>query len=112
MTEKKNKEKIAIIPEEINEQIKALPKEDRDKIFQAIDDIAAGKIEGEPYEPVPMKVKLKCGSCESANINWVMEKNSREVYYNCNKCGEHGWMYEKEYKQALKKHPNLVIKND
>ena len=64
---------------------------------------------GQPIKPVNLKLKLLCGNCGSRNIYWWMDKNSREVYYNCENCGESAWMTEKEYKSLLKKYPKLIF---
>ena len=106
---KKKKEYIGVIPKEIQDKIDNLPKEDKDKINKAIDDICSGTIEGEPFKPEHMETKLKCGSCGTDNIRWMMDKHSKEVYYHCNECGESGWMYDWEYEKALEKHPDMVI---
>jgi len=110
--EKKKKEYIGIIPEEIQDKINTLPKEERDELNQAITDICNGKVEGDPFKPEQMTTKLKCGHCGTKDMRWMKDKFSKEVYYHCNDCGESGWMYDWEYDEAIEKNPDMVIVDD
>lgn len=110
MTE--DKEKIVVTPEHIQDKLNNLPKDDKEKIENALDKLAKGEIEGEPFKPVELKKKLRCMNCNSKNIYWFQDENSKEVHYFCEKCGESAWMYDWEYEQALERYPEMIIEND
>lgn len=105
---KKDKDYMVVIPEDINEKIKDSPiAEEMEEVIQKL---MKGEMVGEKMDLVECKQKLLCGECGSQNVSWTMDKISKEVYFKCFGCGESSWMYEKEYKQAVKENPDCIIK--
>lgn len=103
----KNKYKV-VIPEHIKNKLKTLPKKDKKIIKTAIDDVASGKIRGDIMAPKKIP-RLRCNNCDSGNIMWFIDDNSKEVYYSCSDCHNSGWMYEHEYNRAVKKYKDKIL---
>ena len=45
----------------------------------------------------------------SKNVEWLLDKNSKEVTFHCLKCSGGFWMTFDEYKQAINKNPDCII---
>lgn len=109
---KKKKGFTVVIPDYIRKQIEAAPDEVKVEIEKLTKGFVDGTIDpakaGTRVHPKPLKRKLKCRECLSKDISWF--RDGDEVYYRCASCGEHAWMYYKEYLHACRKHPEMVFK--
>ena len=109
-TRKTEKEFMVIIPKHIAEQIERLPEKDKKAIEKGLKQLQKDPFKNaKPFVPAKLKYGLLCGKCGSKDISWIIEVTDKEVHYSCNGCGLHAWMTEKEYKSALKKHPELIF---
>ncbi len=88
-----------------------------DNIVEEIEKVAkgfkTGKLDptklGQPVDWVELEVKLKCPRCKSGNVEWLLDRNSKEITFHCLKCSESFWMTKKEYENAIKKHPDCIV---
>ena len=64
---------------------------------------------GKPVNWVKLDKKLICPGCKSQNVEWLLDKNSKEVYFHCLKCNESFWMTLKEYDKNIKKNPDKIV---
>lgn len=103
---RKKKERIVVIPKSVLDKVPEECKEEFDKV---IEKLQKGENVGRKMNLIPLKKKLLCGKCGSHYISWTLDKNNKEVYYRCDTCGEHAWMYLSEYKKALKKYSHLIF---
>ena len=75
--------------------------------------LKTGKIDptkiGQPVDWKELKVKLKCPKCQSKEVEWLLDKNSKEVTFHCLACSNSFWMTKKEYEKAIKKNPDCII---
>ena len=102
----KKKENIVIIPKKVMDEI---PEDAKEEFEEAITKLQKGDFsDSHEIDMQDVTIKLRCGSCNSDTINWFIDKNADEVYYNC-KCGTKGWMTQKEYDKAVKENPEMII---
>jgi hypothetical protein len=109
----KKKLKI-IIPLNTQNDINKLPKQDRVAIISALKIISNMTMEAllsksTKFQPVDAPIKLLCGQCGSKQIDWIVDKGSNEILYECFDCGERGWMTMYEYKKACKRFQESVF---
>ena len=99
--------------EEALKKVENMPDEVHEKFEKIIKGIKTGKLNskliGNPVDWVELKIKLKCPSCKSDNVEWLLDKNSDEVDFHCLDCDEYFWMTYKEYKIAVKRNPDKII---
>jgi len=95
------KKKVVMFEEGLRKQAKELGIEKEFDII--VEQLQKGELLGDEMDLADFKTRIPCVKCDSMNIKWVLDKNSGEVYFNCNECGDHGWMYESEYNDILKK---------
>jgi hypothetical protein len=91
-----------------------LPDEVYDKLSEVIKGFKEGKLDptkiGQSVSFVELYEKLKCPECNSEEVEWLLDKNSEEVTFHCLKCSESFWMTHSEYKNAIKRNPDKLIK--
>lgn len=110
---KKNKEWKIEFSDETLKKADDLPDEVYDELSKIIKGFKEGKLDptkiGQPVDFVDLDKKLKCLECDSNDVEWILDKNSKEVTFHCLKCGESFWMTHSEYKDAVKRNPDRVI---
>lgn len=74
-----------------------------------VDKLQSGELVGDIMDIVNCDVELKCGSCGSEEINWILDQASDEVIFNCKVCKNRGWMKKEEYDEAVKNNPDCII---
>ena len=65
---------------------------------------------GKPINWIELKEKLICPECDSDEVEWLLDKNSNEVTFHCLECRESFWMTYDEYKNAVKKNSDKIIR--
>ena len=61
-------------------------------IKKVVKSIEKGKPIGKLMNLVKCDIKLLCGRCGSKNVDWTLDKNSKEVYFACYDCHESCWI--------------------
>ena len=64
---------------------------------------------GKPIDWSQVKIKLICPECKTKKVEWLLDKNSKEVDFHCVNCSESFWMTYEEYKSAIKRNPDKII---
>jgi hypothetical protein len=99
--------------EKFMKQSKDLPEEVYEELTKVILGFKSGEIDptkiGKPVDYIDLDIKLRCPSCGSYNVNWLLDKNSNEVDFHCLECDESFWMTYGEYKNAIKKNSDCII---
>ena len=95
------------------EKFKDLPDDTAEEFEKLIRGFKTGKLNptkiGKPVNWVKLDKKLICPECKSQDVEWLLDKNSNEVYFHCLKCNESFWMTLKEYDKTIKKNPDKII---
>jgi len=111
---KENKKWDVEFSKEVTEKLGDLPDETYEELVKIVKGFKEGKLDptkiGQPMDLVDLNTKLKCPECNSEDVEWMLDKNSNEVDFHCLECGESFWMTHKEYKGAIKRNPNKIIK--
>jgi hypothetical protein len=114
MKKKNNKKWKVEFSDEVLNKYKDLPDEVSEEFEKLILGLKKGEIDptkiGQPVNWVELDIRLKCPECKSKDVEWLFDKNSNEVTFNCLKCSESFWMTKEEYENAVKKNPNGIIK--
>ena len=101
--------------EEFVRKIDDMPDDVYEEFAKIVKGFKTGKLDpkkiGQPINWAELDVKLKCPECESNKVEWLLDKNSNEVTFHCLKCSENFWMTYKEYKEAVGRNPDKVIKS-
>jgi len=109
---KKKKWKV-MVSENVLKKFKDIPDNVADEFEKLILGFKTGKIDptkiGSPVDWVKLDIKLICPKCNSKEVEWLLDKNSNEVTFNCLKCDESFWMTFNEYKRAIKRNPQNII---
>jgi ribosomal protein L33 len=113
MNQKEKKKYKVKFSEEVLDKYNDLP----DKVVEEFEKIIKGFKEGTidptklgtPIDWIELKIKLKCPKCKSNEVEWLLDKNSNEVTFNCLRCSEHFWMTKKEYEIAVKRNPDCIV---
>lgn len=101
-------ERIIVVPEETVKKIKEAGIEK--EFNEILDRLEKGEILGSAMEIEDCEIYLKCAQCGSKNIKWMLDKAHNEVIFNCKDCNNSGWMYKEDYEDAIKRHPDCIIK--
>jgi len=113
MKKKINKKWKVEFSDEVLRKFKDLPDEVSEEFEKLILGFKKGKIDptkiGQPVHWIELDIKLKCPKCKSKDVEWLLDKNSNEVTFNCLKCNEDFWMTKEEYENAVKKNPDCII---
>ena len=64
---------------------------------------------GKPVDYQELEVKLKCPECNSGNVEWLLDKNSDEVDFNCLDCKKSFWMTYGEYREAVRRNEDKIV---
>ena len=110
--EEKKKWKVTF-SDEVLEKFKEIPDNVAEEFEKIIKGFKTGELDptkiGQPINRIELKVKLRCPECKSKNVEWLLDKNSKEVTFHCLKCSGGFWMTFDEYKQAINKNPDCII---
>lgn len=111
---RKNRKWKVKFSEEATRKLDALPDNVYNELIRLVKGLKEGKIDpikmGRPVDWVELDLKLICPECNSNNVEWLLDKNSNEVTFHCFKCDESFWMTYKEYKVAIRKNPDKLIR--
>ena len=111
---RKNKKWKVVFSNEILSKIDKLPDKTYYQLTKLIKEFKTGGLDprkiGKPVDWVELVIKLLCPKCKSKEVEWLLDKNSNEVDFHCLNCGESFWMTHKEYKSAIKRNPDSIIK--
>ncbi len=112
MNKTKKKWKVTFSKEALR-KFDDLPDNVAEELEKVIRGFKTGKLDprklGNPVDWLELKVKLKCPECKSIKVEWLLDKNSNEITFNCLVCGESFWMTLDEYKDAVKKNQDCII---
>ena len=112
MKEKNKKWKIKF-SEEALAKIDELPDKAYKELTCLIKGFKTGRLDpkkiGKPVDWIKLKIKLICPKCKSKKVEWLLDKNSKEVTFHCLNCNESFWMTKKEYENAIKKNTDCII---
>ena len=110
--EEKKKWKVTF-SDEVLEKFKEIPDNVAEEFEKIIKGFKEGRLDpkkvGQPVDWVELKVKLKCPACKSGDVKWLLDKNSNEVDFHCQKCGESFWMTYEGYTKTVKRNPDKVV---
>lgn len=110
---KNKKWKVKFSDEALN-KLDDLPDNAYEELTKIIQGLKNGKIDptklGKKVNWVELDKKLICPKCKSEEVQWLLDKNSDEVDFHCLKCSESFWMTNKEYKMAVKRNPDKIVK--
>ncbi|ATZ60796.2 MAG: hypothetical protein BME93_01220 [Methanosarcinales archaeon Met12] len=109
MAKKKYK---AILTDDFVSRLNKLPKEDQVKIYGAIEKLCEDPFGvGTRIIPKDLELGLMCSKCDSRNTLTYLDVGCEpyEVHFHCKNCDEYCWMYEEEYKEFIKEHPERTF---
>jgi hypothetical protein len=110
----KNRKWDIKLSEEATKKVDSLPEEVYEELVKVIKGFKTGKLNpekmGQPVDWIKLNKKLICPECDSREVEWLLDKNSDEVTFHCLKCSESFWMTHEEYKNAIKRNPNKIIR--
>lgn len=99
--------------DEVLKKFEDIPDDVSEEFEKLIKGFKTGELDptkiGEPVDWIELKIKLRCPSCDSKDVEWLLDKNSNEVTFHCLKCSEGFWMTKQEYEKAIKKNPDCII---
>ena len=108
-----NKKWKVVFSEEFLDKYKDIPDNVAEEFEKLIKGFKTGELDptkiGSPMNLVDLDVKLKCPNCESKNVEWLLDKNSKEVTFHCLECSDCFWMTFDEYKKAIEKNPDCIV---
>jgi ribosomal protein L33 len=98
---------------EASKKLDDLPDDAYEELTKIVTGFKTGKLNpekvGQPIDWVELDTKLECPECKSNNVEWLLDKNSKEVTFHCIHCSESFWMTQIEYKNAVKRNPDKII---
>lgn len=111
---KENKKWKVEFSKDVTEKLGDLPDDAYDELVKLVKGFKEGKLDptkiGQSMDLADLDTKLKCPECDSEDVEWLLDKNSNEVTFHCLKCGESFWMMHDEYKNAIERNPDQIIK--
>lgn len=115
MKEEKNKKWKVVFSEEVLRKFKDIPDNVAEEFEKIIKGFKTGKLDptkiGQPVDWIELNVKLKCPICKNEDVEWLLDRNTKEVDFHCLKCNESFWMTIDEYRNAIDKNPDCIIHN-
>ena len=98
---------------EVLRDFKNLPDDVSEEFEKIIVGFKTGEIDplelGKQIDYHNLDIKLKCPDCNSNNVEWLLDKNSDEVDFNCFKCSKSFWMTYEEYKESIRKNQDKIV---
>jgi len=100
--------------DEVIKELDNLPDEVYDKLTEIVKGVKEGRLDptkiGNPVDFIDLDKKLQCPKCDSKKVEWVLDKNSKDVIFNCFKCNECFWMTYSEHKNAIKRNSHKLVR--
>jgi len=114
--EKKKKGKkgyTVVMSNDVKKGIERMPRVPKKELLKVMEGFMSGEIDpmevGKSVNFEKLTPGLRCRKCGAKEVEWLIDRSDGEVTYRCRICGEHAWMWEREYEEAVKKNPELVL---